>query len=196
MAALQPLGALNKSSARVAAFGVRPCGGRVVQYTYSSKKDQSTVTAHKFEVWLVSDNPQDYCIGFIKGSKAECERAKTKYHNDSVWKLSKVSLDTYTGTAYISTPIQFRVDLAKSTMIILDADGGMGKKLHASIPQDPVPPRSVADVARITSNRSTDLIAIVKDISARIRKSKSGEAITTVELVDNSMTTPGPMTPP
>ena len=98
-------------------------------------------------------NPQDYCIGFVKGTQTECERAKTKYHDDAVWKLAKASLDTYTATAYISTPIQFRVDLAKSTMTILDAQDGIGKRLRGSIPKNPVPPRSVADVARITTNR-------------------------------------------
>ena len=58
MAALQPLQALNKSSARVATFAVRPCGGRVARYTYTSKKDQRAVTAHKFEAWVVGTNPQ------------------------------------------------------------------------------------------------------------------------------------------
>ena len=135
MAAPQPLIVLNKSSARVATFGVRTCGGRVVQYTYTSKKDQSTVAAHKFEAWLVGGNPQDYCIGFVKGTQTECERAKTKYHDDAVWKLAKASMDTYTATAYISTPIQFRVDLAKSTMTILDAQDGIGKRLRGSIPK-------------------------------------------------------------
>ena len=108
MAALQPLQALNKNSARVATFAVRPCGGRVAQYTYTSKRNQRAVTAHKFEVWLVGKNPQDYCIGFVKGSEAECKNAKKKYTEDTAWYLSKVSLDTYTAAAYISTPIPFR----------------------------------------------------------------------------------------
>ena len=43
MAALQPLHTLNESSARVATFTVRPCGGRVVRYTHTSKKDQRAV---------------------------------------------------------------------------------------------------------------------------------------------------------
>ena len=78
MAALQPLRALHKNSARVATFAVRPCCGQVVQYTYTSKKDQRTVTAYKFEAWLIGKNPQDYCIGFVKDSEAECKNAKNK----------------------------------------------------------------------------------------------------------------------
>ena len=54
MAALQPLQALNKSSGRLASFGVRAYGGTQVSYTYVSKRDQKSVTAHKFEVYLVA----------------------------------------------------------------------------------------------------------------------------------------------
>ena len=50
-----------------------------MRYTYMSKRDQQTVAAHKFEVWLVGNNPQDYCIGFVKGSDAECNKANMKY---------------------------------------------------------------------------------------------------------------------
>ena len=53
-----------------------------------------------------------------------------------------------------------------------------------------MPPRSVADVARFTTNRSTDLIAVVKQWS-RERKDKSGESIVDVELIDNSELTQG-----
>ena len=56
MAALQLLQPLNKSSARVATFAVRPCGGSRGT-TYTSNKDQRVVTAHKFEAWVVVNNP-------------------------------------------------------------------------------------------------------------------------------------------
>ena len=160
-----------------------------MRYIYTSKKDQRAVTAHKFEVWLVGNNPQDYCIGFVKGSEAECNQAKMKYTDTTVWSLSKVSLDTYTAATYISTPIPFRVDLTKSKMTIRDAGDETDIELRASIPKHPVPPRSVADVARITTNRSTDLIAMIKEVSEK-RNTKSGEEVVDVELLDNSMRKP------
>ena len=189
MAALQPLQALNKSSAPLATFAVRLSGGRVVKYAYTSKKDQKAVTAYKFEACLVGNSPQDYCIGFVKGSEAECNQAKMKYTNDTVWSLSKVSLDSYTAGTYISTPIPFRVDLTKSKMTIRDADDEPDIQLRASMPQHPVPPRSVADVSRITTSRCTDLIAMIKEVSTNKRQSKSGEEIVDFDLVDNSKTT-------
>ena len=76
---MQPLHALSKSSGRVATFAVSLSGGRVVEYTYRNKKDNQLVTAQKFEAWLVGQNPQEYCIGYVKGSKAECNKAKEKY---------------------------------------------------------------------------------------------------------------------
>ena len=111
MADLQPLHNLNNISGQVASFTVRVCGGRVIRYTYKSKKDEHTVTAHKFEVWLVGTNPQDYCIGFVKGSETECNQAKIKYPDATGWSLTKVSFDTFTATTFISTPIPLRVDL-------------------------------------------------------------------------------------
>ena len=53
----------------------------------------------------------------------------------------------------------------------------------------PVPPRTVADVARITTNKTTDLLAFVKSVT-RDRKSKSGEDIADVVLLDDSKTDP------
>ena len=86
----------------------------MVKYQYRKKKDDpnSLVTAYKFEVYLVGTNAQDYCIGFVKASEAECKKAKEKYTEACVCALSKVVFDTYTGAAYIPTPIAFRVDLS------------------------------------------------------------------------------------
>ena len=187
---MQGLNALNKSSGRFATFAVRLCGGRVVEYTYKNKKDNQMVTAHKFEVWLVGTNPQEYCIGYVKGNKTTCTKAKQQHTDACVCALSKVVFDTFCSPAYISTPIPYRVDLAKSQITVLVSGSEPHAELIASMPTHPVPPRSVADVASITTNRSTDLIAMIKSVSNK-RKSKAGEEIVDLELVDNSKTTSG-----
>ena len=186
MAHLQPLQALNKSSAQVASFGVRLSGGNVTEYTFISKRDQTEVTAYKFEVYLVGNKPHEYCVGFIKGSRDVCQRAATRFADESVWALSRVSLDTFTPAQYISMPILFRVDLTKSIMSVRYADTEANTELLASMPKHPVPPRSVADVIRITTYRCTDLIALVKEVGSNTRKSKAGDEIANVVLVDNS----------
>ena len=106
------LGSLNESSAKLAAFTVIICGGRVSQYTYTNKKDNKRTTAHKFEAWLVGTKAESYCVGFVKGTPAAVQKAAQDYPNASVWTLSKPALDTYTAANYISTPVPFRVDLA------------------------------------------------------------------------------------
>ena len=99
-----------------------------------------------------------------------------------------MALDTYTQAQYISTPILFRVDLGKTTMTIRDSDNQADTALRASMPLFPEAPRTVAYVTHITTNRSTDLIALVKAVSDKTRKTKAGDDVTDVTLVDNTLT--------
>ena len=88
MASPLPLKSLNRSSARVAIFTVRTCGGRIISYSYSAKADSSQKKVVKFECWLVGPNAEEYCIGYFKGSEAECKKAKQTYADNGVWSLS------------------------------------------------------------------------------------------------------------
>ena len=191
MTQLQDLKSLNKSSARVATFAAKLCDGIVEKYTYFQKISQLQVTAHKFEVTLVGSNPQEYCKGFVKASKEDCEKAAAKFKDGTVWALSKVAFDTYTAGQYISTPILYRVDLSKSIMTCRDTNSDADKALRASMPPAPVPPTSVVDLTRITTNRSTDLIAVVKEVGNQTRRSKADELIVDVLLVDGTMASSG-----
>ena len=128
----------------------------------------------------------DYCIGYVKGSEAECKKAKQQYVDGTVCELSKVLFDTSPSAGYTSTPIPFRVDMKKSTLSFLDKSNEAHAAIYASMPTAPIPPRTVADVARINSNKNMDIIAMVKSMAKR-RESKSGQyEIIDVELVDNS----------
>ena len=42
------------------------------------------MTAFKCKVWLVGNNAQHYCIGFMKGSETACNRAKRTYNDNTV----------------------------------------------------------------------------------------------------------------
>ena len=117
---MQNLKALSKSSARLATFAVRLCDGESETYTFTSKKSGQLTTANKFEVTLVGKNPEEYCKGYVKASKEECNKAAGKFKDGTVWALSKVVFDAFTQAQYISTPVQFRVDLNMSTMKIQD----------------------------------------------------------------------------
>ncbi len=49
-----------------------------MEYSYLNKKDNLLVRAQKFDGWLVGQNPQEYCIGYVEGTKAVCSEAKDK----------------------------------------------------------------------------------------------------------------------
>ena len=183
MAQMQSLKALTKSSGRIATFAVRLSDGAVETYTYENKRTGQDVTAHKFETFLVGNNSQEYCKGYVKASKEECERAARRFKDGTVWALSKVVLDTFTRTQYINTPVQLRVDLSKSLMTAQDGDSEAHQELHNSMPSSPELPISVADVSRITTNRCTDLIAVIKKVSDKTRTSKTNELIVDLSLI-------------
>ena len=67
--------------------------------------------------------------------------------------------------AYISTPLPFRVNLDKSTWVPHATDSEADVALRQRLAPGAVPPRSVAETACIKSNRSTDLLALVKNLS-------------------------------
>ena len=187
MAQMQNLKALNKSSGRIATFAVRVSGGACEKYTYQEKKTGVDKTAHKFEAYLVGNNPQDYCRAYVKGSEQECKKAAEKFKDGTVWALSKVVWDSWTKTQYISTPVQFRIDLSKSVMTAQDGSCEAQQNLRKSMPSSPEPPISVADVALITNTGSTDLIAVIKDVNDKTRTSKANELIADITLVDTTV---------
>ena len=81
-----------------------------------------------------------YCVGYVKGSLGQCNKAKEKFAQGSVCALSKVVLDSFTAVQYISTPVPFRVDLAKSNVLILDRTPETHAALYDTMPTHPVPP--------------------------------------------------------
>ena len=178
------LQALNKTSAKIATFPVRLTGGRVESYEYNSKKTGDKITAHKFEVFMIGLKATSYCKGFVKGSRSDVQEAQRKFPDGSMWTLSKVNLDTYTQAQFISTPVIFRVDMARSTLEVSTFSGVAQPAEHA------VPPRTLAETVKITTNRSTDLLAVIKSV-ANERKSKSEQDIADVTLIDDSKSSEG-----
>ena len=116
MASPMNLSVLSKSNAKLATVAVALHGGRVFEHSYTQKKDGKLITAHRFEVYLVGLKGESYCLGFVKASQQQCQKARADYKDGSMWLLSKVVLDTYTSSNYISTPVPFRVDLTKSSL--------------------------------------------------------------------------------
>ena len=184
------LGALNKSSARIASFLVKIRNAKSTTYTYQSKKDGSEITAHKFEAILLGEDPSSYCLAQMKGTERQVQTAATKFLDDTVWTLSQVALDRNVQTAYVHTPVQECVDLGKSRFVPHNSDTLADITLRQKMPNAPVPPRSVAETAGIKNTRATDVIAIVKSVD-RQRVNRAGHTIADVTLIDDTKATTG-----
>ena len=98
---MQNLKALSKSSARLATFAVRLFDGESETYTFTSKKSGQLTIANKFEVTLVGKIPEEYCKGYVKASKDECNKATEKFKDGTVWALSKVVFDPFSDTTLL-----------------------------------------------------------------------------------------------
>ena len=155
----------NKSSARIAQLIAKICHGKQTSYTYMDKKLQKQVKAYKFECFLLGEKEHEYMYGFLKGTQQQVNDAANKFKDGQVFKLSKISLDTWTSTTSISSPKAFRLNLQKTTCQQIGADDALARK----IPLAPVPPRTVGETAKITKDKAQDLLAIVK-----VAKKKKG----------------------
>ena len=131
----------NKSSAKIAQLIARICHGKNTCYNYTDKKSGKEVTAYKFECFLLGEKEGVYMYGFLKGSQQEVNNAANKFKDGHVFKLSKISLDTWTSTTSISSPKAFRLNLEKTTCEPIAA----GDALAQQIPLAPGPPRIVCE---------------------------------------------------
>ena len=111
-----PLSALNKSSAKLAAFHVRIVHPHKQTYQYISRRNGKQVEAHKFEAYLVGETPEQYCMAKVGGTEQHINAAAERFSDGSLWILSKVVFDTAQQAAYIGSPLQFCIDLSKSTL--------------------------------------------------------------------------------
>lgn len=181
MAAPTLMSDFNKSSAKIAHVIAKICHGQKTSYKYNEKKTGKEVEAHKFECFLLGEKEGVYMYGFLKGTKQQVNDAAKKFKDGQVFKLSKISLDTWTPTASISSPKAFRLNLEKTTCLPLAADDPVAQQ----IPLAPVPPRTVGETARVTTNKAQDLVAVVKAATNK-RTNRDGIDIIDAVLIDDS----------
>ena len=115
-------------------------------------------------------------MAYAKGKK-DVEEAKTKFTLDSTWTFTNIQFEPNGDSSYISSALKLTVDLKKS--IHKKFDDGTG-----SLAKFIVPPRTVAEVTKITSTKAIDLLAIVVEVS-EIRPTKRGDVLD-VTLMDAS----------
>ena len=137
--------------------------------------------AYKFECLLLGEKEGVYMYGFLKGAQQQVNDAANKFKDGQVFKLSKISFDTWTSTTSISSPKAFRLNLEKTTCEPTTA----GDAFAQQIPLAPVPPRTVGETAKVTTNKTQDLLAVVKAATNK-RTTKAGSHIIDTVLIDDS----------
>ena len=70
--------------------------------------------------------------------------------------------DPHDKPAYIHTPLLFRVDLQKFSLLPYDTDDAADDATHQQVPLALVQRYTVAETACIKTARTTDLLAVVK----------------------------------
>ena len=181
MAAPAPMSDFNKSSAKIAQLIARICHGNKTSYKDTDKKAGKEVTAYKFECFLLGEQEGVYMYGFLKGTQHQVNDAADKFKDGQVFQLTKISLDTWTSTTSISSPKAFRLNLEKTTCKQIAADDALAQQ----IPLAPVPPRTVGETAKVTTNKTQDLLAVVKAAANR-RTTRDGIDIIDAVLIDDS----------
>ena len=162
---------MNKSSVKFASWVVRATEGQAYEYTFTSKKTNKEVRSYKFETRLTGKSEKAYVLAVLKGTEAEVKAAEAKYKNGSIWEVSKVNFEENMTHAFISSAHKVSVDLKKSTLL-QTTDAALDNELAKAA----VPPRTVAETSKITSNRNQDLLAIVTAMEP-IRTTKRGNAL-------------------
>ena len=118
---------------------------------------------------------------FLKGTQQQVNNAAEKFQDGHVFKLSNINLDTWTPTTSISSPKAFRLNLEKTTCLQIAADDALAQQ----IPLAPVPPRTVGETAKVTTNKTQNLLAVVKAATNK-RTTKDGMDIIDAVLIDDS----------
>ena len=98
-----------------------------------------------------------------------------------MFKLSNISLDTWTSTTSISSPKAFRLNLRNTTCQHIAAGDALARQILLA----PVPPRTVGETAKVTTNKHEDLLAVVKAATNR-RTTRDDIDIIDAVLIDDS----------
>ena len=181
---------MNKSSARIGTFLVRVSRPQVSSYSYKRRSGQGLSTQHKYSCLLLgapeeagASGTSCYCMGVFKGIEKQVKEMAAKYQEGVALKLSKVTFDGSVTAQYIHTPHQVAVDMGKTTIHIMSTAELLMSALKLG--SHVVPPRTVAETSGINSSKTTDVLAIVKDLS-KTRVCKSSEEVADAILIDGS----------
>ena len=101
-------------------------------------------TMHSFDCKLLSSDPSWYAQGTLKSPKKEqIDNAKGKFLPGTLWRISKVGLDSKAKAIYVSAPVKLVIVMGAPTRFEAVLDGS------AQVPWLPIPPAQISAITKL-----------------------------------------------
>jgi len=185
------LSEVNSSSAKVGSWLVRVAFPYIDEFAFQDKNGKQ-VTGQKFICTLVGVGDAQYMPGVVKGTAAKVKQALDKFREGTLWKLSKIALDTKSDAKYVSGPLKNTILLSQPTQVDPILAGVPEDKI---VPRRPVPISTLSNIIALTGKKHVDIIGLVFEVgSSDVVATSIGERVrTNVVLIDDGCDPSGAM---
>ena len=158
---MQSLAELTTQSAKIGQWLLRVCG-EPHEHEYKFPRRGEDITGKVLVCRLVSEDSSQYCIGKFKRKGREPEasadfgRAKQKFKDQSIWKVSKASLMN-DKALYTGAPIKVVIDMNAT---------GMQPVLQSTVPmpERATPHEGLATLLGSPNNQRVDVLALIVSV--------------------------------
>ena len=158
---MQSLAELTTQSAKIGQWTLRVCG-EPYEHEYKFRQRGIDINGKVLHCRLVSEDSSQYCIGKFKRKGKEPDAsalfasAKQKFKDQSIWKVSKVSL-TNDKALYNGAPIKVVIDMNATVMQpVLQST--------VSMPSRATPHEGLATVLESPNNQRVDVLALIVSV--------------------------------
>lgn len=184
---MESLLALNQSSAKFMDWHVRVVHPRIVQYQFTTRK-QEVVNAAKFQAFLVGNKPTEYVMAsvpFCFKDAAKATRALQKFGDLTSWKLSSVALEPNSKTQWNGCPNKEVILLESPTKINPLMQGSDEEKQLSKYIE---PPMRLADILEVMQTQSVDCAVFLEEVQRLRTEVARGKQVSvcTIIVTDDS----------
>jgi hypothetical protein len=131
----------------------------------------------------VGRGENQYGVAVVKGSAAVAAKAKLQFLPGSLWKISKVPIDSKNDTSYMSSPLQNLVLLSSPTQVTPLPAGSIGEEV---VPAQAVPGSKLRDIMEIQGKQSIDMIGVLHSVSGPFPTKKGDRERWDINVIDDS----------
>ena len=182
---MQSLAEMTTQSAKIGRWILRVCTPpeeQDFQYMVKGKDVKGKV----FTCCFVSGDSSQYCIGkyYRRGKEPQASEqflaAKTKFQDQTTWKVSQVSL-TNDKPLYLGSPVKVVIDMNSTSFQPM-------MQTTVTMPAQPTPSEDLATLLESPNNQRVDVLALVVSVGeARVATTSQGQrTIVDIKIRDHS----------